>query len=874
MPRFDRCNPWNPWLRWALVVVVLLSAAPLKAQRLPRTVVPDHYDISVTPDLAKATFAGTTRIRVRLEKPSTEIVLNAAEIEFGTVTIAAAGRTQTAKVTLDAAREQATFTVPEPIPSGAAEIDIAYRGILNGQLRGFYLSQANNRRYAVTQLEATDARRMFPSFDEPAFKATFALTATIDAGDTAISNGVVISDTPGPGAGKHTLTFEPTPKMSTYLVALAVGDFVCNEGKTGTAPVRICSTPDNKALTGVALEATQKVLEYFDTYYAIKYPFKKLDVVAVPDFAAGAMENTAAIFYREEYLLADPKSTSVGTRKLIASILGHEIAHQWFGNLVTMAWWDDLWLNEGFATWAANTPVSAWKPEWNLELADILSNQTALRLDSLQSTRPIRSSANTPAEISELFDGIAYEKGAAVLRMVESWLGTEVFRKGVNAYIERFKYSNAAAEDFWGTLTTSSGQPVDRVMASFVNQPGVPVVHVDVECRATGATATLTQDRYVEGVAPGQPSTTWSIPVCLKTSAGKTTCEVMSAKTATLKLDACPGWVLPNAGARGYYRTSYSPEMLRKIAAGITAVTPAERIGLLSDEWALVRAGRHDVGSYMDLASVFGSERTAEVMATLTGTLETVGDDLTTRASRPAYRQWVSELLKPALKEVGWEAKPGELESRQELRATVVRALGYTARDPEVLTKSRELVLAELKKPGTVDPTLLGVVVNLAAIQGDPALYDMYLAHAKAADDPEEKYRYLHALASFTDPTLVRRTLEYILGPEIRSQDAKLFLADLLTNPSIDALAWQMLKERWAEVQKKTGEFVGNTVVVSALGAFCDARMRDDVKKFFDTHKVPDAERTLQQSLERIAACARLAETQAPKLEAWLISRR
>jgi len=411
-------------------------------------------------------------------------------------------------------------------------------------------------------------------------------------------------------------------------------------------------------------------------------------------------------------------------------------------------------------------------------------------------------------------------------------------------------------------------------MASFVTQPGVPLVHVDVACGAGGATATLTQERSVEGAAPDQAPATWSIPVCLKTSAGKTACEVMSAKTATLKLDACPAWVLPNAGARGYYRTSYSPAMLRKIAAGIAAVTSAERIGLLSDEWALVRAGRHDVGSYMDLASVFDSERTAEVMATLTGTIRGIGEDLTTPAARPAYRQWLSKLLKPGLKEIGWDARPGELESRQELRAVIVRTLGSTARDPEVLAKSRELVLAELKKPGTVDPTLLGVVVNLAAIEGSPALYDMYLARAKAANDPEEKYRYLHALAAFTDATLARRTLDYTLGPEIRSQDTKLFLADLLVNSSVNVAAWQLIKERWAEVQKKTGEFVGNTLVVSALGAFCDAGMGNDVKQFFDTHKVPDAERTLQQSLERIAACARRAETQSPKLAAWLASRR
>jgi aminopeptidase N len=455
--------------------------------------------------------------------------------------------------------------------------------------------------------------------------------------------------------------------------------------------------------------------------------------------------------------------------------------------------------------------------------------------------------------------------------MVESWIGPEAFRKGVNAYIDRFNYSNARAEDFWGTLTASSGNSVDRVMSSFVTQPGLPLVHVDIECGASGASAMLMQDRYVQD--PGGPAlapVTWTIPVCLKTSSGTTICEVFSGKQAAMKLDACPAWVLPNAGARGYYRTSYSPEMLRKIAAGLSTVTPAERIGLLSDEWALVRAGRHDVGSYMDFASVFGAERTPEVMSTLAGTLDSIGDDLTTSTSRPAYRAWVSRLLGPAMKELGWRAQPSEPDSRRELRAIVARTLGDTARDPEVLRRSREIVLEELKKPGTVEPTLLNVAVTLAAIQGDPMLYEMYLERARAALDPEDKYRYLHALAAFADPILVRRTMDYILSPEVRNQDAKSLIADLLVNPSVNSLAWGMLKQRWDEVQKKTGQFVGNTVIVSALSSFCDTRTLEDIRQFFSTHKIPDAERTLQQALERIESCARMAESQAPKLEAWL----
>src|SRR3954465_5226924 len=352
------------------VLALLLVSVPALAQRLPDSVVPSHYDIAVTPNLAAATFAGTERISVALKKPSRTIVLNAAEIDFDKVTIKSGAVTQQARVSLDQTREQATFTVDRALPAGTATIDVEYRGILNDQLRGLYLSKANNRRYAVTQLEATDARRMFPSFDEPAYKATFTLTATIDQRDHAISNGVVLSDTPGPAAGKHTVKFDTTPKMSTYLVALAVGDFECQSGSADGIPIRICSTPDKKGQTGFALEAAETILRYYNKYYTVKYPFKKLDVVAVPDFAAGAMENTAAIFYRETLLLADPKTASQNARKDIAEVLAHEMAHQWFGDLVTMRWWDDIWLNEGFANWMETKPLKAWKPEGQMELPE------------------------------------------------------------------------------------------------------------------------------------------------------------------------------------------------------------------------------------------------------------------------------------------------------------------------------------------------------------------------------------------------------------------------------------------------------------------------------------------------------------------------
>jgi aminopeptidase N len=858
--------------RSCYVLLLVLLSTPAFAQRLPETVVPSHYDIQVTPNLQAATFTGTERISVTLKKPSSTIVLNAAEIEFDTVTISSGTVTQQARVSLDSAKERATLTVARDVPASTADISIEYRGILNDQLRGLYLSKANNRRYAVTQLEATDARRMFPSFDEPAYKATFSLAAIIDQSDHAISNGAVVSDTPGPVAGKHTVKFDVTPKMSTYLVALAVGDFECQSGSADSIPIRICSTPDKKGQTGFALEAAQAILRYYNQYYAVKYPFKKLDVVAVPDFAAGAMENTAAIFYRETLLLADPQTASTGVRKQIGVVLAHEMAHQWFGDLVTMRWWDDIWLNEGFANWMETKPLKTWKPDWHMELSEVESNQNAMGLDSLKTTRPIRAEAWTPAEINELFDSITYEKGAAVLRMVEAWVGEEPFRAGVNAYIERFKYGNARAEDFWGTLTKVTGKPVDRVMSGFVDRPGVPLVDPRVQCAANRDAVSVSQAVDSSTSSPKiafQQTGGWTIPVCVKTPTQAAACAVVGSAPATVRVDACPTWVMANAGGRGYYRVLYSPEMIRSLARGVEALAPTERIALLSDEWALVRAGRHEIGTFMDLAEGFRNERTPAVLDTLLGRLAAIGEALTTEASRPKYRAWVASLLKPAIAEVGWTPRAGESEQPRDL---LVSALGHTARDPETIETARRLVLAHLDSShdDAVDSTLLNALVGVAAINGDASLYDRYLARSKQARDPEEHYRYLYALADFSDPALVRRTMDYIVGPEVRNQDTAVFLSRLLSNPDAQQLAWDLLQTRWDDLQKKTGQVFGSPLLVSSLGQFCDAKTRSEMEDFFATHNVPEAERTLQQALERISSCADLAAAQSPKLGEWL----
>ncbi|MGA2001338.1 MAG: M1 family metallopeptidase, partial [Terriglobales bacterium] len=586
-------------------VALLLSMACVgNAQRLPGDVVPSHYQITLAPDLKSATFEGEETIEVRVLKPASNIVLNAAEIKFGDVTVTSGSATQTAKVIADEKSEMATLALADAAPAGPATIHIKFSGTLNAQLRGFYLSNTKRRNYAVTQFEATDARRAFPSFDEPAMKATFDLSVVVDKDDTAISNSKIVADMPGPGEGKHTLKFATSPKMSTYLVALEVGDFQCLEGGADGVPIRVCATPDKKELGKFALESAEHILKFYNQYYGIKYPFQKLDLVALPDFGAGAMENTGDITYREEALLADGRTASIGQLKEIGAVTAHEIAHQWFGDLVTMQWWDDIWLNEGFATWMTNKPLAAWKPEWN-----IWPNQGPLAVDALKSTRPIHASAkevNTPAQIGALFDGIAYGKTAAVLRMLESWLGEETFRKGVNSYLEKHAYGNTRAADFWNAMAKASGKPVDKVMPTWVEQAGAPMLSVKAQCTGNQTTVELSQTRFFndpELLKAGSPEL-WQIPVCIKTAAGgNARCELMAQKRQAFKVNGCSPWVFVNAGGRGYYWSAYSPELTAKLAeVAEQALTPQERVSLLNDEWALAHAGQHPIAQYMSLA--------------------------------------------------------------------------------------------------------------------------------------------------------------------------------------------------------------------------------------------------------------------------------
>jgi aminopeptidase N/puromycin-sensitive aminopeptidase len=863
-----------------LCACVLLSSFAV-AQRLPETVVPENYKLTFTPDFDKNNFAGEEVIKVRVLKPTSQIVLNSADIEISEAAILGGGVTQTPTVTFDKQKEMVTFAVENELQPGPVTLQIKYVGILNDQLRGFYLGKdQQGHKYAVTQFEATDARRAFPCFDEPAFKATFDISVVADRGLIAVANTKIISDAPGPGK-KHTVRFATSQKMSSYLAAIAVGNFEYVEGEAEGIPIRIYSMPGKKELGMFALQATEYSLKYFNHYFGIKYPYGKLDWIALPDFSAGAMENIGFITSREADLQVDEQHLSLAQEKNVAIVVTHEIAHQWFGDLVTMKWWDDVWLNEGFATWMEGKPVDAWKPEWHAGLdevsrGDLLTTLGALNIDSLASTRAIHQPVDTPGQIQELFDGIAYGKAAAVLRMIEAYIGPETFRAGVNEYLKRHAYGNATAEDFWITLAQVSKKPVDQIMATFVKQPGVPMVRLEAQCTGNSTTVSMKQQRYFydRSKLDAANDQLWEVPVCLKTGPGSSSqCELLTKREQTFTIPGCSAWVLGNAGGTGYYRTAYEPKAVHALAQDVeTALTPQERLLLLIDTWASVRVGRQPVGDYLTLADSVQTEPVTAVMALVLGQLTTISRFIVTDDDRPAYELWLRNTLNPVVRRIGWEPKPGESEDAKNLRPLLLNALGGNGRDPDAIAEAKKLTEQALEDPRSVPSDLAPAAFGLAAFNGGPDFYDKIMAAMKASKTPEQYYLYFYTLPNFSDSQLVQRTLNFAISPDVRSQDSLGLIGNVMGNPEGQKLAWDFVRSHWDEVVKAGGPFA-SAQVQGSVGVFCDAAMKGQVQEFFSAHPSSAAERTFRQSMERITNCIDMKSQQSSQLASWLQGR-
>jgi aminopeptidase N len=839
--------------RFLTAAALFLAALPLAAARLPKSVIPDHYAISITPDLVTEKFSGQETIDVDVKEPIDTITLNSADLETHDVVVAQGSKLLNPTISYDAPNEMASLKFSQTLPPGRASIRIGFNGTLNAQLRGLYLSKTPKRKYAVTQFEPTDARRAFPSFDEPAMKATYDITLVVDNGDTAISNGEIASDTPA-GPGKHAIRFRTTQKMSTYLVAMLVGDFQCVSGGVDDIPIRVCSVPGMQDLGKFAVSAAEACISFYNRYYGIKYPFGKLDLIGIPDFEAGAMENAGAITFRETALLLDDKTASVERKRGVAGVVAHEIAHQWFGDLVTMKWWDDIWLNEGFATFMTSKPLAVWHPEWRVDLDQANGTNGSLGVDSTRSTRPIRMKAETRNEINALFDGIAYGKTAAVLRMEENWVGEEAFRDGIRAYLKKFSYSNAAAEDWWGTMTTATKQPFDVVMKSFVDQTGAPLLHASEACAADGTrTVTIAQERMLPKSAP-PVAQSWSIPICgheVGAAAGSP-CRMISKPADSVTTPTCDRPIFLSRNGAGYFVTDYSPAMRTKLRAHVGEMPPAEQISLHGNEWLLVRSMREDVGDYLALLKAMPRPVERPLLAAITDNIGFLQLRLVDDKNRAAWQAYVREAMR-GYAPLTWEAPAGETAEQRIMRADVLGTLGFEGEDPEVIAGARRIAQQYMNDPSSVDAVIADRALPIAAISGDEALFNQVLEHLKTAPTPEIAARYRNLIPIFRDPKLIARAVDYIYSDQIRSQDLPGMAGGLFFNPNAKQIAWSAAKSHWEMLNQKIPTAIG--AITGSTATFCDPTMKSEVQSFFATHPAGAGERSLRRALEAIDTC-------------------
>jgi puromycin-sensitive aminopeptidase len=774
-----------------------------------------------------------------------------------------------AEISFNEKAETVTLEFGEVISAGPARLEIDFTGVLNDKLRGFYRSEypgpgGESRYLATTQFEATDARRAFPCWDEPAHKATFQVTLVFPSNLSAVSNTQVLVESEA-GPGLKSVRFAETPVMSTYLLAFVVGDLVSTEseysGSGITTRVGVWTTPGNEEKGAFALDTSVKLLKFFNDYFGIPYPLEKLDHIAIPDFAAGAMENWGAITYRETALLVDPDNSSAGTRQRVAEVVAHEMAHMWFGDLVTMEWWDDLWLNESFASWMGTKAVDWLFPDWEMWTQFVnMDTNRALSLDGLKNSHPIEQEVNDPAEVSQLFDAISYSKGASVLRMLEQFLGPEIFRKGLQSYISANQYGNARTEHLWAALEEASQQPVTAIMDSWVKQMGYPVLNVETSTSGGQLDLDLSQERFVYDRLLGgddEGSQVWRVPVGVSSGGQPSQRLVMEGPNARMQIPALSSdvdWFKVNSDQTGFFRVNYSREDWDRLVPAIRslALPATDRLGIQNDAYALSRAGILGVTQFLSLAAAYQNETDASVWSDLASNLREIDLLLAAEPYHGRFRAASRDLFAPAAARSGWDARPGEGHLDALLRSTVLSQAG-AYQDPETIRQATNKFKQYLEDRSAVPPDLRGVVISLAAQAGDRVTYDQIWDLEKETSLAEEKIRLLLSLARFTQPELLQETLDRALTDDVRSQDTITVVTAVAGNLDGRQLAWDFVKDRWGEFDRRYGGGgFGLMRLVSVCGNFTDQEHLDEVEQFFASHPAPAAERTIRQAKERI----------------------
>ena len=836
--------------------------------RLPRHIAPVHYDIRLELDLETFSFTGTTGIDIEVKEKTDVIVLNVAEVEIKSATLSGGGGV--GEIAHDDEAERATLKLEAPLEPGPYRLELEHSGTINDQLRGLYRSvyrDADGVEHAIatSQCQATDARRIFPCWDEPDFKATYRATMVVADGIEAYSNTAEL-DRVALDDGRVEFRFDTTMKMSTYLLAFIAGPFEATAPRVvRDTPIRIIVPKGNLHLTDIAMENAVFCFEYLSDYYGIPYPADKLDHIAIPDFAAGAMENVGLITYRDAYLIIDPQKASQGERQASLDVIGHEIAHQWFGNLVTMAWWEGAWLNEAFASFMELKATDAMRPEWKRWLAFAnLEVPWAMGTDQLASTRPIEFEVTSPEEVDQMFDAITYGKGSAVLHMIDEFVGVENFREGVGNYLRKHSYANTVTTDLWEGLDGASEYPVSEIMDTWVYQRGFPQIDVKI---ANGGVR-LAQRRYL--VIPDETDTTlWKVPVQLRGSVDGQAFEMrylLQEDEAVVPIDGNVDWVVANAGGYGFYRTSYSDDLFSALLDHIEELGDNERHALVSDTLGLVRNGQAPAANFLDLAALFANEKEQAIWSVVTAGLGLIEHHALSEEAREGFQQFVADLAGPALERLGWDVGDSDTDLDRKLRGDLIATMGNLARDAAAIERCRQIV-GEMMSGDAVDPEVATAALAVYARNGGADEYETLWQRYRASTTPLEQLRYLRSVAAVAPEEQALATLDKVVDGEVRTQDGFWVFARLLAGDSGPAV-WANARSRWDDVLAVMPGMT-RTRVVEGIPALSQPEVAADVKGFFAEHPLPEASRVLEQKLELLDANVKLRERETAAITGY-----
>ncbi len=812
---------------------------------------PINYKLIFEPDLKKFTFDGTESITADCKKSTGIITMHCAELKIVSCQVKSKGKIIKSFLKINEKNEELGIKLSEKV-KGKVTINLEFQGILNDRLLGFYRSQyiqnGKTTYLATTQFEAADARRAFPCWDEPAAKATFEISIIADNKFTAISNMPV--KTKKKIKNKTVYNFSKTPIVSTYLIYLGVGEFEYLTSKVGKIQIRVVTTKGNKSKGKFSLDLGKKLLTSYEKYFGIKYPLPKLDLIAVPDFAAGAMENWGAITFRETILLYDPKTSSTRTKQFIAEVISHEIAHQWFGNLVTMKWWNDLWLNESFATFMATKFVDKFYPEWDLwdQFVEDAMN-VAMSLDSLKTTHPIDVKVNSPAEIREIFDAISYDKGGCVLRMLEHYVGEPNFQKGLKKYLSDFRYQNAQGQDLWDAIGKASKMPVSSMVNTWLKQPGFPLIEINQD----GNNLKLKQKRYLLESDKKFSKGLWSIPLSIGLES-EISQKLFTTKSMSLKLSKNTLGFVANYGRNGFYRVKYDEGILLdlKMLVDEKRIPAIDRWAIQNDLFSLCVSGDEQVRNYLDFSDAYFDEDSYLASVNVAHNLASLYFRVFDEPFVEEIRGYAVNYFRKILFNLGWEPKKSDKHTDALLRGFVISVLGKM-NDDEVTDEALKRYKKFLKSPSSISPDLVEPILSIAAWNGNSKTHAELTKLYKNAKTVEEKLRFLGALCGFKDKKLLIKSLDFSQTSQVRSQNMQLPIMRVAANPYGDKVLWSWLKKNWKNINKKVGH--GNPLfnrIVASITSVADDSMEKEIKTFFKNNPTPGTERTQSQTLERI----------------------